>query len=128
MGHVRLEAVPEGLRPGMSAEVEITTSVPASDDPGRGAGRRGAENVCYVRGEEGLERREVKLGKATATSSRWSRARGGRGGGDRPANGSTPRPRWSPRPCCRRVGGRTAGGGRRDELASVGSLKSSTMT
>jgi HlyD family secretion protein len=62
---VHLDRTPSGLRPGMSAELEITTSrlpevlvlppVAVSVEDGR--------EVCYVVGDEGIERREVKLGQ-----------------------------------------------------------------
>ncbi|MDR3634858.1 MAG: efflux RND transporter periplasmic adaptor subunit, partial [Isosphaeraceae bacterium] len=64
---VRLDTIPQGLRPGMSAEVQIHTlrrdhvlAVP----PEAVAVEEG-QDVCYVAHDEGLERREVKTGQAT---------------------------------------------------------------
>jgi HlyD family secretion protein len=67
MGHVRLDAIPKGLLPGMSAEVEIRTALRQdvlTIPPDALAVERGRD-VCYVRNPDGLERREVKLGKST---------------------------------------------------------------
>lgn len=67
VGVVKLDSVPRGLRPGMSAEVQIRTvrrpdvlAVP----PDALAVDRG-HDVCYVAHEEQVERREVKIGQAT---------------------------------------------------------------
>ena len=67
VGVVKLDHVPRGLMPGMTAEVDITTGhspdvlvVPIQSltmDHGQG--------VCYVAHEDGLERREVKIGRST---------------------------------------------------------------
>jgi HlyD family secretion protein len=67
VGRVRLATIPEGLRPGMSAELEILTvhrrgvlAVPKAAvtiDAGR--------EVCYVRRPEHLEQRPVKLGQGS---------------------------------------------------------------
>lgn len=66
-GIVKLEDPPAGLKPGMTAQVEL-------EMPGREnvlAVRSEAvtiddgEDVCFVVHEEGLERREVKLGQVT---------------------------------------------------------------
>ena len=64
---VQLDTIPEGLRPGMSAEVEIHTirrdhvlAIP----PEALAVEQG-QDVCYVAHEDGLERREIKVGEAT---------------------------------------------------------------
>jgi HlyD family secretion protein len=67
MGHVRLDAIPEGLRPGMSAEVEIRTALRQDvlTIPPDALAVESGRDVCYVRNPDGLERREVKLGKST---------------------------------------------------------------
>jgi HlyD family secretion protein len=64
---VKIAKSPPGLRPGMTAQVEIAmpsrqhvlavrTEAVASDD---------GQDVCFVVHEDGLERREVKLGQVT---------------------------------------------------------------
>jgi HlyD family secretion protein len=67
LGHVRLETLPPRLRPGMTAEVTISTglrrgvlAVPAStvmleDD----------QEICYVDHDDSVERRAVKVSQAT---------------------------------------------------------------
>ncbi|SIO61671.1 HlyD family secretion protein [Singulisphaera sp. GP187] len=65
---VRLETIPSGLRPGMSAEIEIITSKipevlvlpPVAITVEKG------QEVCYVIGDGGIERREVKVGQRNA--------------------------------------------------------------
>ncbi len=64
---VKLENAPRGLRPGMTAEVAI--ALPRRENviaipPGAVALDDGHE-VCFVVHEDGLERREVKLGQVT---------------------------------------------------------------
>jgi HlyD family secretion protein len=68
VGRVQLDRKPPTLRPGMTAEVEITTArldgalvIPA-EAPLRENGR----DVCYVWGRDGFERRAVTLGQGTA--------------------------------------------------------------
>lgn len=67
IGHVQLDAIPQGLRPGMSAEVEIRTSLRQGvlTIPTEALAVELGRDVCYVRNPDGLERREVKLGKST---------------------------------------------------------------
>lgn len=63
-GKVKLNSVPDGLRPGMTAEVIFTESV-HHDALVIPIGAMRVENgreVCYIREEEGLERRELKIG------------------------------------------------------------------
>ncbi len=66
-GIVKLTNSPQGLRPGMTASVEIAmprrenvlavpTEAVTSDD---------GHDICYVVGEEGLERRQITLGETT---------------------------------------------------------------
>jgi HlyD family secretion protein len=71
MGSIKLDKFPKGLKPGMTAAVDITTQrtpgalvIPAGAwvvEQGRG--------VCYVartgQGQDRFERREIKLGQAT---------------------------------------------------------------
>jgi len=61
---VKLDELPIGLRPGMSAEIEITTShLPeALVIPTVAVARDGEQSYCYVLTESGLDRRAVKLG------------------------------------------------------------------
>jgi len=66
-GIVRLDTIPRGLRPGMTAEVEIKT-VRRSDVlavPAVALTIEKGHDVCYVAHDEGIERREVKLGEST---------------------------------------------------------------
>ncbi len=67
IGHVQLDAIPRGLRPGMSAEVEIMTSLRQGvlAIPTEALAVELGRDVCYVRSPDGLERREVKVGKST---------------------------------------------------------------
>ncbi len=66
-GVVKLDTVPHGLRPGMSAEVEI--SAQRGDDvlaiPPGSLAVEGGRDVCYVVEADGLHRREVKIGRST---------------------------------------------------------------
>jgi HlyD family secretion protein len=67
-GIVKLENVPEGLRPGMSAEVEI--ALPRIERvlavPSDAVRVENGHDFCFVIHEDGLERREVKLGQVTS--------------------------------------------------------------
>ena len=64
-GIVKLENLPDGLRPGMTAEVEI--AMPRLDNvlavPSEAIRIENGHDVCFVVHEDGLERREVKLGQ-----------------------------------------------------------------
>lgn len=66
-GTIKLDNVPKGLRPGMSAEVEIVTA--NKPDvlviPPEALTVEDGHDFCYVAHEDELERREVKLGQAT---------------------------------------------------------------
>jgi HlyD family secretion protein len=66
-GIVKLENVPEGLKPGMSAEVEI--SMPRRENVLAVSSEAimidHGYDVCFVVHEDSLERRQVKLGKTT---------------------------------------------------------------
>jgi HlyD family secretion protein len=70
-GVVRLENVPSGLRPGMSAEVKI--ALPRVDQvlavPSESLQFGNGHDFCFVVNEDGLERREVKLGQVTSELS-----------------------------------------------------------
>ena len=67
VGVVKLDTVPIGLKPGMTAEIEFevdrlpdvlaVSSEAVAVENGR--------NICYVAGADGLERRPVSLGKST---------------------------------------------------------------
>ncbi len=67
VGHVQLDAIPQGLRPGMSAEVQVTIALRQGvlTIPTEALAIEQGHDVCYVRNPDGLERREVKLGKST---------------------------------------------------------------
>ncbi len=63
-GKVKLNSVPEGLRPGMTAEVTFIESV-HRDALVIPIGAMRVENgreVCYIRDDDGLERRELTIG------------------------------------------------------------------
>jgi len=66
-GIVKLEHVPVGLKPGMTAEVEI--DMPRRENvlavPSEAIRIEDGHDVCAVVHEDGLERREVKLGRLT---------------------------------------------------------------
>ena len=70
-GIVKLDNVPEGLRPGMSAEVEI--AFPRVEHvlavPSDAVRVENGHDFCFVIHEDGLERREVKLGQVTSELS-----------------------------------------------------------
>jgi HlyD family secretion protein len=64
---VKLEKTPEGLRPGMTAQIEI--AMPQRQNvlavPSEAIGIADGHDVCFVVHEDGLERRDVKLGQVT---------------------------------------------------------------
>jgi len=64
---VELDRIPEGLKPGMSAEIEIATDLchDVLAVPVEAMGYADGHGVCYVAQGENLERREVKVGRAT---------------------------------------------------------------
>jgi len=66
-GIVKLHNIPVGLRPGMTAEVEI--ALPRRDDvlavPPEAVRFEDGHDVCFVAHEDSLERRDVKLGQVT---------------------------------------------------------------
>jgi HlyD family secretion protein len=68
---VKLDNAPAGLRPGMTAEVTI--ALPRLDDvlavPSEAIRAENGHDFCFVVHEDGLERREVKLGQVTAELS-----------------------------------------------------------
>ncbi len=67
VGHVKLDSAPEGIRPGMTAEVEI--QVNRSTDvlavPTEAIRIEKGHEICYVAGHDGLERRHVTVGRAS---------------------------------------------------------------
>jgi HlyD family secretion protein len=66
-GIVKLENFPRGLRPGMTAEIEI--AMPRRENvlavPSEAVGHDSGHDVCFVVREDILERRPVKLGQVT---------------------------------------------------------------
>jgi HlyD family secretion protein len=64
---VKLDSVPVGLKPGMTAEVEF--DVERCEDvlavPSEAIAIEGGRDICYVAGVDGLERRPVTLGRST---------------------------------------------------------------
>lgn len=67
MGTVQLHAIPQGLLPGMTAEVEVLTAQVANAVvvPPDAVTQEKGHDICYVAGAQGIERREVELGEAT---------------------------------------------------------------
>ncbi len=67
LGRVRIDTPPPGLKPGMTAEVEIQTGhAPGSlVVPNEAVVVENDHDYCYVVGAGGLERREVTLGMGT---------------------------------------------------------------
>jgi HlyD family secretion protein len=63
---VKLDAVPGGVKPGMSAEVEfdVDTCLDVLAVPSEAVSVEGGRDICYVAGVDGLERRMVKLGRS----------------------------------------------------------------
>src|SRR5262249_7876646 len=63
----KLENPPPGLRPGMSAEVDI--AMPSRENvvavPAGAVALDDGREVCFVVHDDGLERREVRLGQVT---------------------------------------------------------------
>jgi HlyD family secretion protein len=67
VGRVRLHSVPRGLKPGMTAQVEILTGQrpDALVIPPAAVAVEDGQDVCYVDNGEGLERREITVGSST---------------------------------------------------------------
>jgi HlyD family secretion protein len=67
LGLVALHVVPEGLRPGMTAEVEVLTSSSADAlvVPHQAVTVEDGREVCYVAGPAGPERRVLEVGEVT---------------------------------------------------------------
>ena len=63
---VKLDSVPQGIRPGMSAEVEfdVDRRLDVLAVPSEAIAVEQGHNVCYVAGIDGLERRPVTLGQS----------------------------------------------------------------
>jgi HlyD family secretion protein len=64
---VVLDKVPRGVLPGMTAEVEIATDqrFDVLSIPIEAMAYEEGQEVCYVASEEGVERRELKVGQST---------------------------------------------------------------
>lgn len=67
LAKVTLQVIPEGLRPGMTAEVEVVTANRDSTlvVPQQAVAVEDGEEVCYVDGPTGPERRRVGVGEVT---------------------------------------------------------------
>jgi HlyD family secretion protein len=67
LGQVELTTQPEGLRPGMSAEVAIAAGqrLEVLAVPPAAVTVEGGQDICYVARQEHLERRPVKVGQST---------------------------------------------------------------
>jgi HlyD family secretion protein len=66
-GKVKLDNVPRGILPGMSAQVEIALKRRENvlAVPVEAVAHEEGHEICYVAHEDGLERREVALGEST---------------------------------------------------------------
>jgi HlyD family secretion protein len=64
---IKLESFPKGLKPGMSAEVDITTGLrpQALVMPAECWSVENGKQVCYVAHPDWVERREIKIGQAS---------------------------------------------------------------
>jgi HlyD family secretion protein len=66
-GIVKLENIPSGLKPGMTAEVEL--AMPGRENvlaiPPEAIRIENGHDICFVVRDDGLERREVQLGQVT---------------------------------------------------------------
>jgi HlyD family secretion protein len=67
LGQVKIDSPPDGIRPGMTAEVEIQTGKRSDvlTVPSSAVAREDGHEVCYVASDETLERRPVEIGRAT---------------------------------------------------------------
>jgi HlyD family secretion protein len=67
MGAVKLESFPRGLKPGMTAEVDITTGLrpQALVIPAECWSVEDGKQVCYVAHSDWVERREIQIGQAS---------------------------------------------------------------
>ncbi|MEO6811301.1 MAG: efflux RND transporter periplasmic adaptor subunit [Isosphaeraceae bacterium] len=67
VGRIKLHTIPDGLLPGMTAEVEILTDqrTEALVVPCDALAIEHGREICYVARPNGLERREVKTGQST---------------------------------------------------------------
>ena len=67
VGVVKLDSVPQGMKPGMSAEIEfdVDRCLDVLAVPTDAVAVEGGHEVCYVAGVDGLERRPVTLGRST---------------------------------------------------------------
>jgi HlyD family secretion protein len=70
LGRVGLMTLPEGLRPGMSAEVTIATAERRGvlAVPPAAVTVEDGREICYVARHDHLERRTVKVGQSTTSS------------------------------------------------------------
>lgn len=66
VGVVKLDSVPSGLKPGMTAEVvfEVDRCFDVLAIPTEAVTIEGGHSICYVAGPDGLERRPVTLGRS----------------------------------------------------------------
>jgi HlyD family secretion protein len=66
MGVVKLDSVPSGLKPGMTAEIifEVDRCFDVLAVPNEAVAVEGGHSICYVAGPDGLERRPVTLGRS----------------------------------------------------------------
>ena len=67
VGVVKLDSVPDGMRPGMTAEVEfdVDRRFDVLAVPSEAIAVEQGHNICYVAGMDGLERRPVELGRSS---------------------------------------------------------------
>jgi len=67
LGIVKLDSVPEGLLPGMTAEVEVDVdrALDVLAVPAEAVAVEDGRDVCYVAGADGLRRRNVTIGRSS---------------------------------------------------------------
>ena len=67
VGIIKIDSAPKGLRPGMSAEVEVAVdrSLDVLAVPTEAIAVEQGRDICYIAGTDGLERRPVTLGRSS---------------------------------------------------------------
>jgi HlyD family secretion protein len=65
LGNVKIHSVPAGMKPGMSAEVEIVTAQRENVLmlPIQAVSHQGGREICYVTHDDAVERRQIQIGQ-----------------------------------------------------------------
>jgi HlyD family secretion protein len=65
VGKIQLHSIPDRMKPGMSAEIEIVTGQRENVlmVPVQAVAHQGGREICYVAHEDALERREIQVGQ-----------------------------------------------------------------